>query len=140
DDLLSGRGTPLLEDRFGPLMVVRRESTRGFGRREPRVFPVVELIRREALNGLTAREAISGITGSRRLFEMHFREAMGHSVLDEILSVRLEHVCHLLAQTDTPIGAMASLVGFGSDIALSKLFRRRFGTSLLAWRKANRAV
>ena len=140
DELLSGRGTPPLEDRFGPLMVVRRESTRGFGRREPRIFPVVELIRREALNGLTAREAMSGITGSRRLFEMRFREAMGHSVLDEILSVRLEHVCHLLAQTDTPIGAIASLVGFGSDIALSKLFRRRFGTSLLAWRKANRVV
>ena len=139
DALISGRGTPPAEDCFGPLMVVRRESTCGFGRREPRIFPVVELIRREALNGLTAREAMAGITGSRRLFEMRFREAMGHSVLDEILSVRLEHVCHLLAQTDTPIGTIASRVGFGSDIALSKLFHRRFGTSLLAWRKANRA-
>ena len=138
DELISGRETPPTEDCFGPLMVVRRESTRGFGRREPRIFPVVELIRREALNGLTAREAMAGITGSRRLFEMRFREAMGHLVLDEILSVRLEHVCHLLAKTDTPIGAIASLVGFGSDIALSKLFHRRFGTSLLAWRKANR--
>ena len=40
----------------------------------------------------------------------------------------------------TPIGAMASFCGFKSDIALSKLFHRRFGMSLLAWRKANRAV
>ena len=139
DELISGRRAPPAEDLFGPMMVVRRESTRGFGRREPRIFPVVELIRREALNGLTARDAMAGITGSRRLFEMRFREAMGHSVLDEIMSVRLEHVCHLLAQTDTPIGAIASLSGFGSDIALSKLFKRRFGTTLLAWRKANRS-
>ena len=44
-------------------MVVRRESTRGFGRREHRILPVVELIRREACNGLTAREAMKGIVG-----------------------------------------------------------------------------
>ena len=140
DCQMSGRGKGIAEDRFGPMMVVRRESTRGFGRREARILPVVELIRREACNGLTAREAMKGVKGSRRLFEMRFREAMGHSVLDEILSIRLEHVCHLLSQTDTPIGAMASFCGFKSDIALSKLFHRRFGTSLLAWRKANRAV
>ena len=140
DDERSGRaGTPFV-DRFGPMMVVPRESTRGFGRREHRILPVVELIRREACNGLTAREAMKGINGSRRLFEMRFREAMGHSVLDEILSVRLERVCHLLSSTDTPIGAMAAFCGFKSDIALSKLFHRRFGISLLAWRKQNRHV
>ena len=100
----------------------------------------MELIRREACNGLTAREAMKGIKGSRRLFEMRFREAMGHSILDEILSVRLERVCHLLSSTDTPIGAMAAFCGFKSDIALSKLFRRRFGMSLLAWRRQNRHV
>ena len=140
DCLMSGRGKAVSGDRFGPMMVVRRESTRGFGRREARVLPVVELIRREACNGLTARDAMKDVKGSRRLFEMRFREAMGHSVLDEILSVRLEHVCHLLSRTNTPIGAMASFCGFKSDIALSKLFHRRFGTSLLAWRKANRPV
>ena len=140
DDVMSGRAGRPFEDRFGPMMVVRRESTRGFGRREHCILPVVELIRREACNGLTAREAMKGIKGSRRLFEMRFREAMGHSVLDEILSVRLERVCHLLARTETPIGAMASFCGFRSDIALSKLFRRRFGMSLLAWRRQNRAV
>ena len=140
DDVMSGRAGNPVEDRFGPMMVVRRESTRGFGRREHRILPVVELIRREACNGLTAREAMKGIKGSRRLFEIRFREAMGHSILDEILDVRLERVCHLLSSTDTPIGAMAAFCGFKSDIALSKLFHRRFGMSLLAWRRQNRAV
>ena len=137
DDIVSGRATPPITGSFGPLMVVRRESTRGFGRREHRILPVVELIRREACNGLAARDAMKGIRGSRRLFEMRFREAMGHSVLDEILSVRLERVCHLLSCTETPIGAIAAFCGFKSDIALSKLFRRRFGMSLLAWRRQN---
>lgn len=140
DDVMSGRAGHPVEDRFGPMMVVRRESTRGFGRREHGIVPVVELIRREACNGLTAREAMKGIKGSRRLFEMRFREAMGHSILDEILSVRLERVCHLLSSTDTPIGSMAAFCGFKSDIALSKLFCRRFGMSLLAWRRQNRRI
>ena len=137
DDRFSGRIRLSATDQFGPLMVVRRESTRGFGRREPRILTAVERIRREACDGLTAREVMHGIAGSRRLFELRFREAMGHSVLDEILNVRLEQVCHLLSATDTPIGAIASFSGFGSEIALSKLFHRRFGLSLRAWRKAN---
>ena len=138
DALMSKSARVPTEDDFGPLTVVRRESTRGFGRREVRILPVVELIRREALNGLTAREALAGVTGSRRLFEMRFREAMGHSILDEIISVRFERVCHLLSKTDMPIGAMAAFCGFKSDVALAKLFRRHFGCSLLAWRRANR--
>ena len=137
DDVMSGRSGRPVEDRFGPMMVVRRESTRGFGRREARILPVVELIRREACNGLTAREAMTGIKGSRRLFEMRFREAMGHSVLDEILSVRLERVCHLLSRTETPIGAIAAFCGFKSDIALHKFFISRTGMCMREWRKLN---
>ncbi len=140
DDRMSRRSGCQVSDCFGAMMVVRRESTRGFGRIERRILPVVELIRREACNGLTAREAMKDITGSRRLFEMRFREAMGHSILDEILNVRLERACHLLSCSATPIGALAAFCGFKSDIALSKLFHRRFGMSLLAWRKQNRAV
>ena len=47
DRLMSGMGRGVrCEDRFGPMMLVRRESTRGFGRREARILPVMELIRR----------------------------------------------------------------------------------------------
>lgn len=137
--MVRGRRKKTGPELFGPMMPVRRESTLGYGRRyEPRILQVVEKIRREALHGLTARDAMAGITGSRRLFEMRFREAMGHGVLDEILHVRLEHVCRLLAETDTPIGAIADFCGFNDNSTLAKLFRRRFGCSLLAWRKANR--
>ena len=141
DAILAGHGEVPAEQRmFMPMLTVRRESTRGFGRREPRILAAVELIRREACNGLSAAEVLKSLAGSRRLAELRFREMMGHSILDEILNVRLERVCFLLSRTDTPIGVIASLCGFGSDIALSKLFRRRFGTSLIAWRKANRAL
>jgi LacI family transcriptional regulator len=140
DAMIAGRDDAGKRQIFGPLLTVRRESTRGFGRREPRILAAVELIRREACSGLTAAEVVKCLGGSRRLSELRFREMMGHSILDEIMNIRLEKVCFLLSRTDTAIGAIAAQCGFGSDIALSKLFHRRFDMSLLAWRKQSRAV
>ena len=120
-----------------PLLVTRRESTRGSGRREPRIRQAVEMIRREACAGLAASAIIARFSGSRRLFEMRFREAMGHSVLDEIQHVRLEKVFTLLSRTDTPISAIAALCGYGSDIELRQFFRVRTGMSLREWRQRN---
>ena len=123
---------------YGPMMTVRRESTRGFGRTEPRILSAMELIRREACNGLTAADVTAQFAGSRRLVELRFRETLGHSILDEIQNVRMEKVQFLLAKTDTPIGAIAAQCGYRSDIALRKAFRLQTGMSLADWRKANR--
>ena len=69
---------------------------------------------------------------------MRFREAMGHSILDEIMHVRMERVQTLLASTDTPIGAIADFCGFGSDVELRHVFRAQTKMSLREWRKRNR--
>ena len=137
DEWMHGRREPGSTERMGPLYVVRKESTRGRGRREPRILEALEMIRAEACDGLTARALAARFQGSRRLFDMRFREAMGHSVLDEILHVRMEKARTLLAQTDTAIGAIAGLCGFGCDSTLDVLFRRRLGMSMRAWRKRN---
>ena len=120
---------------IGPLMAVRRESTMGHGRREARILEAVEIIRREACNGLTAESLAARFPGSRRLFELRFREAMGRSMLDEILHVRMQKVQTLLADTDIPIGAIADFCGFRSDRALRKIFLVREGVSMVEWRR-----
>ena len=120
---------------FGPLCILRRESTRGAGRRDPLVLKAVETIRREACGGLTAAALAESFPASRKHFEYRFREAMGHSVLDEILLVRLEKAQTLLRRREIPIGDIAGLCGFRTGIELRKLFRLRFHTSLRQWRK-----
>ena len=139
NDIMTGRVESGVV-KFGPLLTVHRQSTRGFGRAEPRILSAMELIRREACNGLTAADVTAQFSGSRRLVEMRFRETLGHSILDEIQNVRMEKVQFLLAKTDTPIGAIAALCGYRSDIALRKAFRLFTGVSLADWRKANQAV
>ena len=122
---------------FGPLMVRRRESTRGRGRREPFVLEAAKAIRREAGDGLTAAALAARFPISRKHFERRFREATGHSVLDEILNVRLELVTAYLLQRDLAIDTIAGRCGFGSEIELRRLFRRRFGMSMTDWRARN---
>ena len=120
---------------IGPLMAVRRESTMGHGRREARILEAVEMIRREACDGLTAEALAARFPGSRRLFELRFREAMGRSVLDEIQHVRMQKIQTLLADTDIPIGAIADFCGFRTDRALRKIFLAREGVSMAEWRR-----
>ncbi len=133
-------GAGLTVASIGPLMVLRRKSTSGRGRHEPRILKAVEMIRAEACDGLTAAKLAARFDCSRRLFNMRFREATGHSVLDEILHVRLEKAFTLLAKTDTPIGAIPDFCGFRSYWALDFLFRTRFGMSMREWRKRNSRV
>lgn len=121
----------------GPLMVVRRKSTSGRGRHEPRIDEAVAMIRREACEGLTVAALAARFPGSRRLFDIRFREAMGHSALDEILHVRLERVCELLAGTETPVTAVSDFCGFERYQTLDKLFRQRFKMSMRQWRLRN---
>ena len=119
---------------FPPLMVDRRKSTRGYGRREPRILEAMEMIRREACDGLTVATLAARFHGSRRLFDMRFREAAGHSALDEILNVRLARAMELLVHTNIPIASVAHFSGFNTELEFWKLFRKRAGMSPLRFR------
>ena len=123
---------------FPPLLVDRRKSTRGYSRRESRILEAMEMIRREACEGLTVAKLAARFPGTRRLFDMRFREAAGHSALDEILNVRLERAMELLANTDLPITSVAHFCGFQTELEFWKIFRRRAGVAPLEFRKARR--
>lgn len=137
DDLLHKREEAGKIRMFGPLMTLRRESMRGYGRREQRILEAVEMIRARACEGLTAREVIAHIGGSRRLVELRFREASGHSIHDEIESIRLEHVKHLLLDRSVALPVIIDQSGYPSGAALRKAFRLKTGKSLSDWRAEN---
>lgn len=118
-----------------PLLVERRRSTRGYGRREPNIIEAMDIIRREACEGLTAAQLAGRFPGTRRLFDLRFREAMGHPPLDEILHVRMQRVLDLLARPSFPLSAIAAFSGFRSERELQKLFRLRYKMSMREWRK-----
>lgn len=128
---------------IGPLLVRRRQSTAGRGRRESWILKAGEMIRAEACGGLTIGSLVErlrtekGRPVSRRNFDRRFREAMGHTANEEILSVRLESACALLTQTDMPVTAINDFCGFENYHALNAQFRSRFRMPMTRWREKN---
>ncbi|MBP5542986.1 MAG: substrate-binding domain-containing protein [Kiritimatiellae bacterium] len=121
------------EPRFvPPLRVVRRASSRAMPDR--RVAKAIEFIRLGACEeGFSPRDVVANMGVSRSLAFDLFRRVAGHTILDEIQSVRLERAQELLRQGRRPdiVGADC---GFSSHDDFRRVFRKRCGMSVKAWK------
>ena len=120
---------------FGVSRVVTRQSTRRMACDRGRVAEAVEMIRRRACEGLSAAEVVKFIGEPRRTAEMHFREATGRSIHEEIDEVRFTKVFELLGNPRQSVNAISDICGFKTGVALRKAFRLRIGLSMRDWRK-----
>ena len=120
---------------FGPVCVYHRQSTFLYSRNDDRVAVALKLIRRNACDGLKAKDVIAEMDCSRRLAELRFREVTGRSILEEILAVRIERAKHLLEHSSKSVAEIAAACGYGSADALRKVFAAETGENPLAWRK-----
>ena len=75
---------------------------------------------------------------SRNYLDSVFKREMGVSPKEFLMNFRMEKATALLAQTDNPIGVIASEVGYSDPMTFSKIFRARFGMSPSSFREASR--
>ena len=87
--LISGHVPTCRHVTVKPLGVVRRTSTLRTDKHDSAVVAACDLIRRQACNGLKARDVAATFPCGRRMAEIRFRAMLGHSILDEIRAVRL---------------------------------------------------
>jgi AraC-like DNA-binding protein len=64
---------------------------------------------------------------SRAAFARRFTELVGQPPLTYLTQMRLARAARLLRDTDQPIAKIAGSVGYGSQIALTRAFRREVG-------------
>ena len=119
---------------FGPASIVRRASTRTWRHYDPEVTAALELIRRKACEGLTSKDVVVTFRCSRRMAEMRFRQIVGHSILDEIQSVRLERAKEMLFNSRQSMSSIANFCGFKAENAFWKFFCQETGLSPTKWR------
>ena len=108
---------------FGPLRLVRRSSTNRSKRTDREVLAARDLIRREACNGLKARDVFAAFTCTRRMAEIRFRAATGKSPLEAIQEVRRSKAKELLKDRTRDRNAIANLCGYSSANALANFLR-----------------
>lgn len=117
--------------------VVTRRSSDVFAVNNGDVSAALKYIRRERGRDISVADVADEVAISRRSLEKRFREAVGRSVLDEILRARLEHAKQLLTETSHPISKVADLAGFGNPEYFVRFFNRRVGLTPKDFRKAS---
>lgn len=134
--LIDGKKPKKTVVRFETGTVVVRQSTRRIVCDRSRVTAAVEMIRKRVVEGLSVSDVVAFMGEPRRTAEMHFREATGHSIHEEIDDVRFAKVFELLRNPFQSLGAIPDLCGFSTGVALRKAFRLRTGLSMRDWRKS----
>ncbi|MFE6967781.1 helix-turn-helix domain-containing protein [Isoptericola sp. NPDC057653] len=74
---------------------------------------------------------------SRSGFAARFRDATGQTPGRYLAQVRVAHARCLLAAGDLPVAAIARQLGYGSDTAFGRAFRRHTGATPSEWRRGS---
>jgi LacI family transcriptional regulator len=112
-----------------PRGVAARASTRATPVLDPLVQRALVLISEQAPLGATVSDLLAALHVSRRTLETRFRQALGHTPLQELHTQRVARARRLLLHTDDKIESIARRSGFRGRDRFTKVFRRFTGLS-----------
>lgn len=78
----------------------------------------------------------TGVT--QRTLERRFQQALGHSIIEEVINCRISRAKRLLEETDIPVKTVAYLAGFPSEQRMRVAFTQRERASPLGFRRRAR--
>ncbi len=110
-----------------PAHVVTRLSTNALAIGDPDVAAALRLIHQRGCESLHVRDVAEQVSISHSALKERFRRLLGHSIHDEIVNVRIRRAKELLAETDTPLRAVARQAGFRHPEYMGVVFRKRVG-------------
>ena len=72
---------------------------------------------------------------SRAAFAKRFTSLVRQPMFDYLTQLRMQQACQLLAETDLPLYDVANRVGYESDLAFTRTFKKRLGQTPTSYRK-----
>lgn len=104
--------------------------------RDPVVAPALALLHSAPGRRWTVSEIAAEVAVSRSVLDERFREVLGRSPIRYLAEWRMHLAEELLATTDATVFAIARRVGYESEEAFSRAFKRARGASPTHWRSA----
>jgi AraC-like DNA-binding protein len=104
--------------------------------RDPQIGAALGLIHREPQRNWSVSAMAHEVAMSRSIFAAKFSSLVGEPPLTYLTHWRLWQASRLLAEGNLSVGETALRVGYESEAAFSKAFKRQFGQSPLAYRRA----
>ena len=111
-----------------PTHIVTRQSTDIYANNDPHISRVLKYIHENITQKLLVPKLVEQVPLSRRLLEKRFRNEMGTSIYNYIVSVRIEKMAQMLSEGSNVSEAAAEL-GFADIKNLSRMFRQMKGMS-----------
>jgi AraC-like DNA-binding protein len=103
---------------------------------DPQVARALRLIRDRPEYRWSVPKMAGAVGLSRSAFAERFRAATGETPIHNLTRYRLNRAAEYLRTTNSGLQEIARLVGYDSEVSISKAFRRHFGTSPGAYRRA----
>lgn len=101
---------------------------------DPVLAPALALIHRDPARKWSVAELAAGAAVSRSLLDERFREVLGRSPIRYLTEWRMHLAEDLLATTELGIFTLARRVGYDSEEAFSRAFKRTRGMPPSRWR------
>ena len=108
--------------------------------RDPVLAPALSLLHSSPDRKWTVADLASGVAASRSLLDERFRLLLGRSPIRYLTEWRMHLADELLATTDLGVVTVARRVGYDSEEAFSRAFKRARGLSPSHWRAARSAA
>lgn len=102
---------------------------------DPSVVQALELIHERPGSAWTVAELASDVGLSRAAFARRFTEAVGEPPLTYLSRWRMTTAARLLRDHDRPLATVAKEIGYTSEFAFAKAFKRDFGVPPGTYRK-----
>ncbi|MFZ9012120.1 MAG: XylR family transcriptional regulator [Anaerohalosphaeraceae bacterium] len=120
--------------------VVTRQSSDILAIRDPVLAQSVNFIRSNIKEPIQIGDVLESVPVSRRCLYDKFKQILGLSVHQYIKKKRIEHIEHLLLDTDMTVSQIAFHMGFTSDDHIATYFRSVNGVNPHAFRVTRRAT
>ena len=107
------------------------------GLREPHVARALALLHRDITRNWTVDELGREVGLSRSALADRFIRLIGVPPMHYLASWRMQVAAEKLRNTSASLAQVAQIVGYESDAAFSRAFKKEFGTAPATWRRAN---
>lgn len=104
---------------------------------DAQIARALRLIREHPDRRWTVPKMAASVSLSRSAFAERFRAATGETPMQHLTRFRMARAAEYLRASRAGIREIARMTGYDSEVSVTKAFRRQFGTSPGAYRKAN---
>jgi AraC-like DNA-binding protein len=107
------------------------------GLREPHVARALALLHRDIARNWTVDDLGREVGLSRSALADRFTRLIGVPPMQYLANWRMQVAAQKLRDTSASIAQVAELVGYDSEAAFSRAFKKAFGTAPASWRRSN---